>query len=158
MDRRELRPLLREKFPRERSYLLPSLDYLQEEFGYLPGWAMEVVGWHLHIPAGEVYRAATRYTELRTVETGRHLLRVCTGLSCWMNDSKGLLDRLKDKLSVSPGETTPDGQVTLEVTPCILLCAVGPAVELDGKWHGRATVEKVTDLIHSDQTSELSGG
>ncbi len=65
-DRNTLRSVLREKFPRDHGQLLPALHYLQHEFGYLPDWGMEVVGWHLGIPASEVYGAATSYTELRT--------------------------------------------------------------------------------------------
>ena len=64
-DRNTLRSELREKFPRNHGQLLPALHFLQHEFGYLPDWAMEVVGWHLGIPSSEVYGAATSYTELR---------------------------------------------------------------------------------------------
>ena len=69
-ERNELRATLRQKFPRNRGQLLPALHFLQHEFGYLPDWAMEVVGWHLGIPSSEVYGAATSYTELR-IQTAR---------------------------------------------------------------------------------------
>ena len=81
-DRKSLRAALRDRFPRERGQLLPALHFLQHEFGYLPDWAMEVTGWHLGVPASEVYGAATSYTELRIDKPGEHVLRVCTGLGC----------------------------------------------------------------------------
>ena len=90
-ERNELRATLREKFPRHHGQLLPALHFLQHEFGYLPDWAMEVVGWHLGIPASEVYGAATSYTELRTARPGTHVVRVCTGLSCRVNGGNELL-------------------------------------------------------------------
>ena len=146
-DQKSLRALLRDKFPRNHGQLLPALHYLQHEFGYLPDWAMEVVGWHLGIPASEVYGAATSYTELRISQPGDHTLRVCTGLSCRMNGGNDLLGVVSTELRVHPGETTPDGAITFEETSCGFLCAMAPAVEWDGAWKGRATAESVRALI-----------
>jgi NADH:ubiquinone oxidoreductase subunit E len=145
--RQELRASLVERFPRERTYLLPALHYLQEESGYLPGWALEVLGWHLRIPASEVYGAATSYTELRVRETGQHVLRVCTGLGCWLNGGREILERLTDTLGISPGETTGDALVTLEETPCGFLCGMAPAVQWNGRWHGRMGPDEVADMV-----------
>ena len=147
MDRNQLRAHLRQEFPRDRGQLLPALHYLQHEFGYLPDWGMEVVGWHLGVPASEVYGAATSYTELRTQKPGEHVLRVCTGLGCWMTGAGDLLGAIGQELGVHPGETTSDGRVTVEETPCGFLCGLAPAVELDGEWQGRATLESVRELI-----------
>ncbi len=152
-DQKSLRAALREKFPRDHGQLLPALHFLQHEFGYLPDWAMEVVGWHLGIPASEVYGAATSYTEFRVEEPGTHVLRVCTGLSCWTNGGSELLGKVVDKLQVHPGETTPDGMVTFEETACGYLCAVAPAVEWDGKWTGRATTKSVTGFLREATNS-----
>jgi NADH:ubiquinone oxidoreductase subunit E len=146
-DRQTLRAALREKFPRNHGQLLPALHFLQHEFGYLPDWAMEVVGWHLGIPASEVYGAATSYSELRVQKPGAHVLRVCTGLSCWMNGGKELLEAMESELGVRPGQTTSDGLMTFEETPCGFLCCVAPAVQLDGSWRGRATPELVKGLL-----------
>jgi NADH-quinone oxidoreductase subunit E len=147
MERNELRPLLRKRFPQERASLLPALHFLQHEFSYLPDWALEMVGWHLHIPASEVYGAATSYSELRLSPPGRRLVRVCSGLSCWSNGGKALLDHLKAQLSLEPGETTSDGEVTLEETSCGFLCPMAPAVEIDGRWWGRVDIGSVNRLI-----------
>lgn len=146
-DQKTLRAALRERFPRDHGQLLPALHYLQHEFGHLPEWAMEIVGWHLGIPASEVYGAATSYTELRVDEPGAHTLRVCTGLSCRMSGAGDLLHAAIKELGVHPGDTTSDGSVTFEETPCGFLCAMAPAVEWDGAWRGRATVESVKALV-----------
>ena len=148
MERQELRAALRERFPRERTYLLPALHYLHEEFGYLPGWALQPLGWHLHIPASEVYGAVTSYTELRPEEPGKHVLRVCTGLSCRINGGAELLRGLSATLQVHPGQTTQDGLITLEETSCGFMCGVAPAVEWDGSWNGRMRAQDIADLIH----------
>ena len=146
-DQKALRAILREKIPRDHGQLLPALHFLQHEFGYLPDWAMEVVSWHLGIPASEVYGAATSYTELRTGRPGEHTLRVCTGLSCRINGGNELLGAAGATLRVHPGETTPDGLITFEETPCGFLCAMAPAVQWDGTWMGRATVESMDELV-----------
>ena len=147
MNRSDLRPILREKFPSERTYLLPALHYLQEEFGHLPDWALQTVSWHLRVPASEVYGAATSYSELRIEAPGRHLVRVCSGLSCWHNGGRGLMESLSGQLGVQPGETDPDSRVTLEETPCGFLCPMAPALEVDGRWRGRVAAADIPDLV-----------
>ena len=142
-----LREALREKFPRERGQLLPALHHLQHEFGYLPDWAMETVGRHLRVPNSEVYGAATSHTELSVKKPAGHNLRVCTGLSCWLGGGADLLKKLSAELGVRPGETTEDGTTALEETACGFLCGVAPAVQWDGRWLGRATVDSVRRLV-----------
>ena len=105
---------MREKFPREHGQLLPALHYLQHEFDYLPDWGMEVVSWHLGIPASEVYGAATSYSDLRVDRPGAHVIRICTGLSCRVAGADAVLDAIKVRLGAEVGETvemsdTPGG-------------------------------------------------
>ena len=137
-QRNELRVILRERFPRERSQLLPTLHYIQDEHGYLPGWAMEVAGWHLGIPSSEVYGAATSYTELSTSKPASHVIKICTGLGCRANGSQDLLERTKQEI-----DSAKNGNITIEEVPCGYMCAVAPVVKWDHDWIGRATVEKV---------------
>ena len=135
-QRNALRAELRHRFQRERGQLLPALHYVHHEFGHLPGWAMEVTGWHLGIPVSEVYGAATSYSELRIDHPGRHLVRVCTGLGC-------LSAGARDLLSAITGGTPEDGAMTVEETPCGYLCGLAPAVQVDGTWLGRADAQAV---------------
>ena len=137
-DRNTLRSVLREKFPRDHGQLLPALHFLQHEFGYLPDWGMEVVGWHLGIPASEVYGAATSYTELRTTPPGSHLIRVCTGLGCRVNGAKEILVAARESVPQANGN-----EVAIEETACGYLCGMAPALEIDGVWHGRADSDSV---------------
>ena len=146
-DRNSLRAALRERFPREHGQLLPALHFLQHELGYLPDWGMEVVGWYLGIPSSEVYGAATSYVELRTSKPGAHILRVCTGLSCRVNGAGDLVAAVEAELAAHPSESGRNGLVTFEEVPCGFLCPMAPAVEWDGAWKGRATVESVTGLV-----------
>ncbi len=142
-ERNELRATLRQKFPRSRGQLLPALHYLHHEFGYLPDWAMEVVGWHLGIPSSEVYGAATSYTELRIQKPAEHVIRVCTGLSCWLNGGKRLMAAAHSTLANSGARD----EYTLEETPCAYMCGVGPVAEINGEWRGRIDEGKLSAMI-----------
>ena len=106
-----------------------------------------MVGWHLGIPASEVYGAATSYTELKIERPGTHLIKVCTGLSCWVNGGKELLRQAESELGLKAGQTTPDGRLTIEETPCAFMCGVAPAVEFNGFWRGRAAPEFISQLM-----------
>ena len=153
-----MRARLRRMFPRNHGELLPALHYLQHEYEYLPEWAMEVVGWHLGIPASEVYGAATSYTELRLTPPGAIAARVCLGLSCRLNGGSEIMDAMESALGIRRGETAADGSATLEETACGFLCAVGPAVEVNGRWHGRMTVEAALELVAAQGQGAQSEG
>ena len=150
-DQQRLRAELRGLFPtRERGQLLPALHHLQHSFGYLPDWAMEVVSWHLGVPASEVYGAATSYPELRIERPGRHVVTVCTGLSCRASGAGAVLDALSASLGVEPGETADLGggaTVTLERTACGFLCGVAPAVRIDDRWIGRTAPDRAVRRV-----------
>ena len=108
---------------------------------------MEVVGWHLGVPASEVYGAATSYSELRTAQPSTHLLRVCTGLGCRIVGALDMLAAAEVELGVAAGGSTSDGVVTLEETPCGFLCGMAPAIEIDGQWRGRAGTDALRDIV-----------
>ena len=146
-QREELRSTLRKEFPREATYLLPALHWLHNRYGYLPAWAMEVIGWHLHIPASVVYGAATSYTELRVKQPGKHVVRVCTGVSCWLRGGQQILDGVCAALKVKPGQTTADGETTVEETPCAFMCAIAPVVEKDHHLVGRVSPDSLAELL-----------
>ncbi len=145
-ERASLRAELRERFPSQRSQLLPALHYLHRQFGYLPDWAMEVVGWHLGVPASELYGAATSYTELRPRQPAPRTLRICAGLSCRVNGADQLLSAAAS-LGLEPNRAEADPSIALEETLCGFLCAVAPVVQLDGAWHGRVTPDALRDLL-----------
>ncbi len=146
-DQNTLRRELRTQFPRNHGQLLPALHFLQHEFGYLPGWAMEVVGWHLGIPSSEVYGAATSYTELRIEDPGDTIVRVCTALSCLVSGSQDILAALENELELDSDTPTDERQFTLEETPCGFLCGMAPAIEINGRWHGRLDPQSAIQLV-----------
>lgn len=108
---------------------------------------MEVVGWHLGIPSSEVYGAATSYTELRIDEPGSSVVRVCTALSCVAAGSMKILEAIGSEFGANPGATSEDCSLTLEQVPCGFLCAMAPAIEVNGQWHGRLDSELALEIV-----------
>ena len=140
-QRNALRTILRERFPRERNQLLPALHYIHDEHGYLPGWAMEVTGWHLGIPSSEVYGAATSYSELRVKEPANHVVKICTGLGCRVNGGLELLEQAQREIA-SDDHT----QVAVEEVPCGYICALAPVAKWNHSWIGRAAIEDLAAM------------
>lgn len=132
---------------RGRSGLIPLLQELQEQLGYLPDEAMLRVAEALDMPSVKVWGVATYYDQFRFRARGRHHLRLCRGTACHVASSRRLLEATMKLLSIGPGETTRDGSFSLELVPCLGACAQAPALEIDGRVHGAMTVEKLWGLL-----------
>jgi NADH:ubiquinone oxidoreductase subunit F (NADH-binding)/NADH:ubiquinone oxidoreductase subunit E len=130
-------------FPPERTWLLPALQAVQAERGWLAPDDLAAVARRLHVPASEVYGVATHYPELRLSAPGRHVVRVCTGVSCRVNGGRALLAALGRRLGIEAGHTTADGEVTLEEADCCFVCSVAPVVEVDHAYLAQPTADAI---------------
>lgn len=126
---------------------LPILHALQEEFGYLPEETLPVVAGALNITRAEIYGVATFYHDFYLEPRGKHTLTLCRAEACQSMGAVALAERAKARLGVDFGETTADGQVTLEQTYCLGLCACGPSATVDGKLVGRLTSQKLDAIL-----------
>ena len=147
MDRKDLRPILIERFPRQRSMLLPVLHYVQHEFGFVPDWTLQIVSWHLRVPASVVYGTVTSYPELLLGEPGNQTVRICSGLSCWYSGGKELADVVYSTLATRGSKSA----VTVEMVSCGFLCAMGPAIQINGTWGTRLDAKAVLEEINGQQ-------
>jgi NADH:ubiquinone oxidoreductase subunit E len=133
--------------PRQRAALLPALLLAQRTHGHVSDEAMRTIAAHLRLTVNDVEGVVTGYPDLRRRPVGAHVVRVCTGLSCWAAGGADIVAALASALGITLGETTPDGALTLEETSCAFACAVVPVVEIDGVCHGRLTIEGATALV-----------
>lgn len=138
---------LRGLYPKSQSALLPALHVAQDEVGYLSADAMDDVARELGLPVTEVTSVATFYSMFFTEPVGRHKIRVCTNLSCYLNGSEHILDHLCRRLGVRPGETTEDGRALVEVAECLAACEEAPVILVDSDRHARVTPEAADGLI-----------
>lgn len=137
----------------EQSELIPILQSVQKELGYLPELAMRQVAGFVGVPDSKVFGIATFYAQFKLVPTGRKIIRVCRGTGCHVRGATRLLSELEKELGIGPGETTPDLEYTLETVACFGSCALAPIVVVDDKVHGRMTVPRVRKLVEDEPGS-----
>lgn len=127
--------------------LIEVLQDIQDTYNYLPEEILRIVSERLEVPLIEVFRVANFYKAFTLKPRGEHLLTVCMGTACHVRGAPKLADEVLGQLNVKPGETTEDGEFTVEVVNCLGACALGPVVILDGKYHGHMTPGKLRELI-----------
>lgn len=133
---------------RQKSALLPVLHLAQEEFG---GWldvpVMDYVAELLSITPIEVYEVATFYSMYNMKPVGKFLFEVCQTGPCMVRGSDNIVEYIKAKLSISVGETTPDGLFTLKTVECLGACGYAPMMQLGKHYREHLTPEKVDSII-----------
>ncbi|MCK4851725.1 MAG: NAD(P)H-dependent oxidoreductase subunit E [Candidatus Omnitrophica bacterium] len=127
--------------------LIEALQDIQDAFKYLPEEALRSVSEKMAVPLIEVFRVANYYKAFTLQPRGRHLLTVCMGTACHVRGAPRFLDEVLGQLDIKPGETTEDGDFTVETVNCLGACALGPVVVLDGKYHDHMTAGKLRALI-----------
>jgi formate dehydrogenase subunit gamma len=128
--------------------LLPILNALQEEFGYVDDAAVPLIAEALNISRAEVVGVAYFYHDYRHTPPGKHVLKVCRAEACQSMGAESLVGYLQNRLGVSMGETTLDGSITTENVYCLGNCALSPAVMLDDELYGRVSTDAADRLIH----------
>ncbi len=123
--------------------LIEVLHTVQETFGFLTDEALRYVAVSLRVPYSKVYGVATFYHFFSMKPPGEHACVVCTGTACYIKGAPNLLDKIEQVAGIKPGETTPDGKLSLVTARCLGACGLAPAVVFDGDACGKATVENV---------------
>lgn len=133
----------------KRSELIPILQRIQNEFGYLPEDALVKVSRFIGVPEAHVYGVASFYEQLRLRQLGKNIITICRGTSCYVCGSSKLIDEAKSVLGIDEGETTPDLKWTLETVTCLGMCAHAPCAIVNGKVYGKMTPEKLVSIIRA---------
>ena len=138
------------RYPPEqkRSGVIEALRFAQEEQGgYLTEALMDAVADYLQLPNIAVYEVATFYMMFNLKPVGRHVINVCTNLSCMLNGSENILDHLKKRLGVDVNQTTPDGKCTLREVECLAACIAAPVMQVNKTYHEHLTPQKIDALL-----------
>lgn len=147
-DRVRIEEIL-ERFPQiKRNALIPLLQAVQDEFGYISEEAISRIGSHLSLPTSKVYGLATFYNQFSFSQRGFYHVVLCNGSSCHMSGAEELLKELGKLLEISDGETTGDGLFSLEVQSCVGACGQSPVMAVNGEYHAGISVREVRDIIH----------
>ena len=141
-----------ERYEYPKAAMLPLLWLAQENQGYVSqeaeGWVARILG----VARSHVREVVSFYNMYHTKPVGRRELRVCTSLPCLLRGAEDLLDKIKESLKISPGETTPDQQVTLTEVECLCACEMSPMAQLDERFVGPLEGETVDTLIQDALT------
>jgi bidirectional [NiFe] hydrogenase diaphorase subunit len=127
--------------------LIETLHAVQEAFGYLDQDALRYVATSLHVPLSRAYGVATFYHYFTLKPAGQHTCVVCTGTACYIKGASRLLSALDEMLEIKPGETTPDGKVSVLAARCLGSCGLAPAVVFDQEVAGKVTPENLRERV-----------
>jgi NADH-quinone oxidoreductase subunit E len=137
----------RKRYPTQRSAVMDALRLAQERYGWLPPEAIREVADALDDTPAYVYSIASFYDMYHLEPVGRHVVEVCTNLSCALVGAQGVLDAFADELGVRPGATTEDGEVTLRAIECAGGCGRATVVVVDHVYHEPVRAEDVPGIV-----------
>ena len=127
--------------------LIQILNEVQDHYGYIPVNAQTAISKFLNMPMAEIYGVITFYSRFTLKPKGKNNIAVCLGTACFVKGSQKIMDRLKEKLGIEAGETTPDGKFSIEETRCVGACGLAPVFTVNGEVYGKATVQKLDQVL-----------
>lgn len=133
---------------KKKRLLLPVLEEIQKEYGYLPESCLKDLSKKLSIPLVRIYGVASFYFLFDVKKRGKNIIRVCNSPPCHINGSLNILEFLKKKLKVNVGQTTKNNKFTLELTSCIGCCDKAPAMMINDKVHYNLTEDKIKKILN----------
>ncbi|MCB0918972.1 MAG: NAD(P)H-dependent oxidoreductase subunit E [Actinobacteria bacterium] len=152
--RAECRQLM-DRYPQDRSALVPMLHLLQSEQGMVTAEGLELCAELLDLSTAEVRAVATFYTMYRLrSQGGEHHIGVCVNTACGLLGGDAIFDALSKRLSVSNGEVTADGRFTLERIECQAACTHSPVVTVDWEYFDQMDIDKMMDVIDKLEAGE----
>ena len=131
----------------KREELIPLLQEVQEEFGYLPEEAMLEIARFLGVAESHVYAVATFYAQFRFTPIGRNHVMVCRGTACHVRGAPRILESVKRELGIEEGQTTSDQEYSLETVACIGACGLAPCITINKQVEAKMTPRRVGELL-----------
>ncbi|MFW6269471.1 MAG: NADH-quinone oxidoreductase subunit NuoE [Bacillota bacterium] len=135
--------------------LIPILQDIQEEYGWLPEQAFNKASSKLDIPLVNLYGVATFYNEFRLNPVGEYHITVCMGTACHVQGAPTVLAEFERKLGINAGEITPDKKFSLETASCFGCCAVAPVIMINEEYRGKMTKKKAASMIEELENKEV---
>jgi NADH:ubiquinone oxidoreductase subunit E len=150
----EWRSRIAGSFTSKKEYLIPILQFIQEEVGFLSPESMLAAARHLRIAESKVYGVASFYAQFKFEPQGKNKVTICRGTACHVKGSGRIENEMASHLSVTPGGTTEDLLFTLESVACVGACALAPVVVVNTDVHGRQTLASVKRTVEKLSKAE----
>ena len=132
--------------------LLPVLHSVQDIFGFIPREAVSLIAGAMSLSRAEIHGVMSFYHDFRSEPPGKHLVHLCRAEACQAMGAAGLEQHARERLGIDYGETTNDGQFTLEPVYCLGNCACSPSIRINDEIHARVSPERFDELITALET------
>ena len=146
IPKEQLTPII-EAYPKDRRYALEIMQNMQRKFNYVPREGLEYLAEYLDCPIAGLYSMATFYKALNLKPRGRHIIKICDGTPCHLRGSMNLLNNLQSLLGIGIGETTEDGEFSIELVNCVGACALAPVIVIGEEYFGKVTMENLPGIL-----------
>jgi len=129
--------------------LIPILQDVQAECGYLPVPHLRRLAARLSVPISRLYAVATFYASFRLSPKGQHEVTLCVGTVCHLKGASLIADRIREEFQVEAGGTTPDGRFSFQPVNCVGACALAPVMIVDGQYHDGVTPDSAAEILRA---------
>lgn len=147
IDRDKLHAIL-EDYKGQKWALIPLLQRVQGEFGYIPPETIAPIAKALHLFPSEVQGVITFYAQFSLKPKGKYVIRVCRGTACHVKGGKTILRLVKQNLGIDEGENTEDLKFSLETVACLGACALSPVMMVNKNYFGKMNPKRVELVLN----------
>ena len=137
-----------DRYSGDTGMLIPMMQDMQAELGYLPSEQLRYLGRRLEVPVSRIYAVATFYSSFRLAPKGAHEVTLCMGTVCYLKGAPNIAEAISRQFGVEPGGTTRDRLFSFQAVNCVGACAVAPVILVDGKYYESMTVESALEVLH----------
>lgn len=134
--------------------LMVMLNEIQSQIGFISEPMQAYIASKLRMPVSKVHGVVSFYSFFTTTPRGRHTIKFCMGTACYVGGTPQLIEKAKQVLGIEPGQTTKDGNITLELCRCVGACSQAPVIVIDEESHGRVRPNKLPQLVRTVQIEE----
>ena len=127
--------------------LMPVLQGIQDEYGYVPKVAVEYVAERLNVYPSQIYGVLTFYAQFHLKPRGKFIIRVCMGTACHVLGAERIKESFYDRIGIGHAETTPDRRFTFELVACLGACGMAPLAMVNDETYCKMTVQKVDEIV-----------
>jgi len=144
-------------FSGKKEELIPLLQIVQRVEGFISDDSMQRISEFAGLPLSKVYGVATFYAQFRFKPIGNNHIMVCRGTACHVKGAPRIMEEIEAQLKIAEGETSADGQHSLESVACIGACGLAPCVTINEKVKGRLAPKMVEKLFDSNNKGNNNG-
>ncbi|MDD4772630.1 MAG: NAD(P)H-dependent oxidoreductase subunit E [Eubacteriales bacterium] len=136
-----------EKYRGVKGSMMPILQEAQEIYGYLPIEVQKIIADNTGVSLAEIYGIVSFYSQFMLNPKGEVSISVCLGTACYVKGSQDVLDKIKEKIGVETGGTSPDGKYSLDATRCVGACGLAPVVIINNDVYGRVKADEIDTIM-----------